>query len=473
MKNKLHTKIGFCFILAFVLLISIPSFSKKGQERFKPDELICEMMPGYSVDIINDLFGTSVKGYQEQTDCYLLSIRPDQNAESLAVVIGAMPEVLYCKANYYLSAPEAFQRSQPFLEDQGIITYSIQPAAIALDLPTILQTVDGADIKVAVIDCGVNLNHPVFDNSSGEVYYGWDYIDNDPISNDEPGGICSGHGTFVAGVIKLAAPASDVYCYRVLDTTGTGNGYDIASAIISAVDEGCRVINLSLGMVGIHEAVDEAIKYAEHNNVVVTAAAGNEATDSNLDFPFPASRAYCIAVAAVDSMNLLADFSNYGIKVDICAPGTGILSSYLESYFAWWDGTSFSTPFVSAQAALILSINHSMTSIEVRNIIANSAVNIDQINPGFEGLLGDGMIDIGASIEAIIQNLMGDYDESGSLNILDIIYIINYIYKDGPAPIPLISGDMDCSNSINILDVIYLINYLYKDGPPACQSRQF
>lgn len=467
-----HTKAKIIYLLVLTFLISIQVLAFKNQGGYKPGELICEMLPGYSIDLVNDAFRTSVKSYQAQTDCYLLSIHSGQNAESLAVVIEEMPEVLYCRANYYLYAPEAFQRSQPFLEDQGVVIFEVQPAAIALDLPSVSQTADGAGIKVAVIDGGVNLEHPIFDDYSGGVYYGWDYIGDDAIANDEPGGICSGHGTFVTGIIKLTAPASDVYCYRVLDTTGTGDGYNVASAILRAVDDGCRVINLSLGMEGIHEAVDEAIKYAEHNDVLITAAAGNNATDSNFDFPFPASRVSCLAVAALDSMNLLADFSNYGTKIDFCAPGTGILSTFLESDFAWWDGTSFSTPFVSGQAALIFDVNPYLTGPDVRNIMSKTAINIDQVNPGYEGLLGNGLIDIGTSIAAARLTLMGDYDNSGYINILDVVYLINYIYKEGPAPIPLISADINCSGTIDILDVVYLINFIYKDGPPACLTEQ-
>ncbi len=466
---KINCRLNYVPVLLLILLlfISASSFSFKGQGEYKPDEIICEMLPGYSIDIVNDLFGTTIKGFQAQTDCYLLATHPGQNPESLAVAISALPEVLYCGVNYYLSAPEAFQRSQPFLEEQDIITFCSQPIALAFELPEVYNIADGSDIRVAVVDGGVNLTHQVFTEYQG-VYYGWDYIDNDQIANDEPGGSCSGHGTFVTGVIKLVAPASEIYCYRVLDTAGLGNGFDVADAILRAVDNGCRIVNLSLGMDGIHDAVDEAIKYAERNNVIVTAAAGNDAIGTNLDFPFPASREYCIAVAALDSLNLLADFSNYGLKVDLCAPGTGILAPFLGSYYAWWNGTSFSTPFVSGQAALVFSLNPLLTGNEAEDILEESAVNIDELNPEYAGLLGHGLIDIMASVEAIGQNILGDFNLSGTIDLLDIVYLINYIYKDGPAPYPILSADVDCSGSNNILDVVYLINYIYKQGPPPC-----
>lgn len=74
--------------------------------------------------------------------------------------------------------------------------------------------------------------------------------------------------------------------------------------------------------------------------------ASNDSTEADLVFPFPAHKVSCIAVAALDSLNIKADFSNYGDKVDICAPGTRIYSTFLDTSYAWWDGTSFAAPFV-------------------------------------------------------------------------------------------------------------------------------
>ena len=223
-------------------------------------------------------------------------------------------------------------------------------------------------------------------------------------------------------------------------------------------------------MQGVHDAIDEALRYAEHNNIIVVAAAGNDNTDDNLLFPFPASRAYCLAVAARDSLNLKADFSNYGLKIDFSAPGTKILSPYLDDYYAWWDGTSFSAPFVTGQIALIRSVNPLLSGDEITDIMATTSINIDDLNPDYAGLLGAGLIDPVASLAATFPSILGDLDNSETIDILDVVYLINYIYKEGPAPYPLMSADVDCAENINILDIVYLINFLYKDGPSPCLS---
>ena len=107
-------------------------------------------------------------------------------------------------------------------------------------LPNLVPT---GEIKVAVIDGGVDLDHPAF---SGSVSSGYDYVDDDQVANDEIGGANSGHGTFVAGVVHLVAPDAEIISYRVTNLFGESNGYVLAEAILKAIDDGCRVINISL-----------------------------------------------------------------------------------------------------------------------------------------------------------------------------------------------------------------------------------
>ncbi len=441
---------------------------QNGPGEFTPDELVCKMQPGYSIQVVNDLFETQVKGNQAQTGCYLLQTPDGMDPESLAVAISALPEVLYCGPNYYLDAPEPFQRSQPFLDQQAIGEYQLQAAAVTLDLAAVHLVSDGSLVKVAVIDGGVNLTHPEFLAKDGGVVSGWDYVDNDSIANDEPGGSGSGHGTFVAGIVKLTAPGAEIHAYRVLDTTGRGDGYTISDAMLKAVDDGCKVINLSLGMVGRTDVLDDALRYAEKSNVIVVAACGNDSTDTNYLFPFPASRSNCIAVAALDSFNILADFSNYGEKVNVCAPGTQIYSTYLDTLYAWWDGTSFASPFVAGTAALFFSADSSITAEQMDTIVTRTSVNVDSLNPGLEGELGAGLIDPLAALSYVTDFHCGDADRNGVINISDAIYLISYIFAGGLAPLPMSSGDADCSGYINVSDAVHLINFIFGGSMSAC-----
>ncbi len=458
-------------VILLIMIVALPTVIAAGEKGgdYKPDEIVCRMSPGISIDIINQEYGTTVKSHQSQTDCYLLTTSPDQDAEVLAGIISNREDVVYCGANYYLYVPESFQRSQAFLDELSVGDVETQAAAVLFDFSNVRELATGAGIKVAVIDCGINFFHPEF-TKTGEVSSGWDYIDGDDDAFDEPGGWGSGHGTFIAGIIRLVAHDSPIFSYRVLDTLGRGNGYDIASAILMAIEDSCRVINLSLGMQGRHDAIDDALRYAEQNEVIVTAAAGNDSTNQCLLFPYPAEKAYCIAVAALDSLNVKADFSNYGQKVSVCAPGTNIYAPYHGDTYAWWSGTSFSTPFVTGLAALLLSVNPQLKWIEVANIMAATAINVDSLNPELSGLLGAGLIDMEAAIIVASDFVNGDADGSGSMNIGDAVFLINYIFHFGPPPQQLIAGDANHDGYVNIGDVVYIIHCIFHSEPHSNQK---
>jgi subtilisin family serine protease len=456
----------WCFVAASLCSSRLAAENPQGE--FKPEEMVCRMVVGYSIDIINNAYGTSVRAHQPQTDCYLLGTQPGVNAESLAVIIDEREDVEYCGANYYLDAAEPYQRSSAFLDAECIGTFPDLEATATLELAAVQEITEGAGVAVAVLDGGVNFDHQEFAAKSGGVHSGWDYVDGDSLADDEPGGPGSGHGTFIAGIIKSVAPSAEIYAYRVLDTLGRGNGFDIASAILKAVDDGCRVLNLSFGMIGRHEAVEDALHYAEDRDVIVVAAAGNDSTNICSVFPYPAVKTYCISVAALDTFNIRADFSNYGEKIFLCAPGTGIYSTFLDTSYAWWDGTSFSAPFVAGLAGLLCSVNPSLTWEAVHDIIGATAINIDSLNPGCEGQLGHGLIHPVAAVQMASGFICGDADGSAAVNVGDAVFLLNYIFKGGPAPFPMMAGDADANGTLNISDPVYLIAYIFQSGPSPC-----
>lgn len=461
------------FVAGFLVILLSPVTLEgdNGPGEFKPGEIVCEMEEGYDVETVNGEFGTSVRGFQAQTNCYLLGVPPGIDPESLAVEIELRPEVAYCGANYYLDAPEPFQRSQPFLDLEDAGDYTSQLASVTLNLISVHDISVGDGIRIAVIDGGVDLSHPEFASRGGSVRYGWDYVDGDSVANDEPGGPGSGHGTFVAGIVRLLAPSSDIYAYRVLDTLGRGDGYTIAEAVLAAVNDSCKVINLSLGQLGHHDALDDALKYAEHHDVTIVAAAGNDSTNVDPNFPFPASRSYSLAVAALDSNLVLAGFSNYGRKIDICAPGTAVYSTFPDSLYAWWDGTSFAAPMVSGTAALLYFVDSLLTRDDVASIIAGTAINIDSLNQGMEDHLGSGLINPLGALELLSGALRGDPDRSGVVDIDDVTFLVSFIFLNGEPPVPMYTGDADCTESVDIDDVVCLITYIFLGGAAPCSSE--
>lgn len=262
-----------------------------------------------------------------------------------------------------------------------------------------LTTGDPA-IVVAVVDTGVDLNHPelatllvpgqdLVDFAPGSIPKpGWvfegDYTGVDSIPQDEVG-----HGTHVAGTISclsnngtgVAGVAWKVRLMpvkvlaRIRNTTtnqvrGSGSAAHIAAGIRWAVDNGARIINMSLGGSADTMVEREAVAYAVSKGVVVVAAMGN---DSSAVPSYPAAYPDVIAVAATDSADQQASFSNTGPHIDISAPGVGVVSTYWDDTYASLSGTSMASPHVAGVAALVLSRNAALTAADVGNILRTTA----------------------------------------------------------------------------------------------------
>jgi subtilisin family serine protease len=390
----------------------------------------------------------------------LLAVPDGVNPESLAVEISKRSDVFYCDLNYDLDAPEAVQSSQPFIDLLGGTTIQTQQSALTLDLPQAHAIATGTAVKVAVIDVGVNLTHPALATVAQS---GFDFVSNSPVAQDVPGGISSGHGTFIAGVINLVAPQATIRSYRVLDSAGRGDGFMIARAVLRAVNDGCKVINLSCVMTGKHPSLDLAIEYAHDQNVMVIAAAGN---DSSQVERFPANDSYVITVAALDSTGHKADFSNYGGKIDVCAPGTRINAEFLDTSYAYWSGTSFAAPFVAAEAALIYQTNPNITWSHLKNIITSTATSVDSLNPAFAGKLGHGRINLVAALQAAQEGccvgMRGDVNSSGSINLADLSMLTAWLIQgSGTVALPCTNAaNVNGNGQIDLADLAMLTAYL-------------
>ncbi|MDR6225346.1 S8 family peptidase [Desmospora profundinema] len=259
--------------------------------------------------------------------------------------------------------------------------YSKQYALQIVEAPKAWDVTKGSqDVKVAILDTGVDYNH---EDLAGKVEKGGDYIDNDQDPMDE-----QGHGTHCAGIAAAAtdngigiagmAPDVTIYAVRVLDANGSGSYDAIAKGIIDAADAGSDVISMSLGGSQGSRTLEEAVNYAHEQGSVVVAAAGNSSTNAP---SYPAYYENAIAVAATDENDRLANFSNYGDWVDVAAPGVNILSTMPNNQYQNQSGTSMATPYVAGLAGLIASQGKS--GDEIREAIESSADKIDGTGSNF------------------------------------------------------------------------------------------
>lgn len=248
------------------------------------------------------------------------------------------------------------------------------------------------DTQIAVVDTGVDYTLADLKNRV-RTDIGKNFVDKDQPPLDD-----NGHGTHVSGII--AAQSNNGYSMegidqkakimpvKVLNADGSGDTEQIAYGIKYAVDHGAKVINLSLG--GKYSRVLEyALKYAASKNVVVVAASGN---DGQYGISYPASSQYVISVGATNTLDIVSDYSNYGEKLDLVAPGTNIPSIVPNGNVTYMSGTSMATPHVTAVAALLLSENPKFKVADIRKILHESSDNVafeEKDNNGDSGSILD------------------------------------------------------------------------------------
>lgn len=258
---------------------------------------------------------------------------------------------------------------------------------------------DGTGVVVAIVDTGVDLEHPML---ADRLVAGWDFVDQEASPDD-----LNGHGTHVAGLVSgstgMAAGAS-IMPVRVLDAEGAGSQEMIASGIRWAADHGAQVINLSLGDSGRLDRIrkDGPIAAAiceVSDHAVVVAAAGN---DSQYEQVFRVG-VPALVVVAVDDTGLPATFTNIGDSRAIAAPGVEVASTAPHeptSLFpngtggiATLSGTSMAAPFVSAAAAVLIQAGAAPS--EVVELIQATA------QPTDDPRAGAGILDAAAAVGAV------------------------------------------------------------------------
>jgi serine protease len=251
----------------------------------------------------------------------------------------------------------------------------------------------GTGVTVAVLDTGVDLDHP---DLIARLVLGYDVVNGDPLPDDD-----NGHGTLVAGIVAATpdngrgiagvAGAASIMPVKVLDSGGNGDDATIASGITWAVDNGADIVNLSLGGPGASQVLEEAVAYANAADVLVVAAAGNTGDGTP---QVPAAIPAVVAVGATGDAQDAARFSTRGWWVDVAAPGIAIVTTrwgLLESYSDGATGTSFATPIVSGVAALVRSHQPGLTQAQVARRLRATAR--DRGPHGIDTYFGFGVID--------------------------------------------------------------------------------
>jgi len=400
-------------IILILLLVASTFYSTAhaATPNYEVGQIVIKLAQSSGNDLlgINQTYGTiTLATLPNHSDVVLLQTPLGANAEQLVLVMSRDVRLLYAELNYINENPEDGSSDRIYgWGDES--TMKSQSSAKSLQLESAHSLSQGGGSLVAILDTGVQLNHPALANSI-EVL-GYDFVDNDLQPADEANGFDDdgdgrvdelyGHGTHIAGIVHLVAPEARLLPLRVLNSDGRGNNFRTASAIVYAAQRGADAINLSLGTPQQSLLLRDAVEEAARLGAVVVAAAGNLNTNEK---QYPAAEACAIAVTSVNAVDKKSAFANYGEWMGVVAPGEEIYSTFPINGYAAWSGTSMATPFVAGQAALLRSANPQLTLNEVGLLIGGTAVSLDNRNPAYRAQLGQGRIDFLSSLESLVSD---------------------------------------------------------------------
>ncbi|MDN5354510.1 MAG: serine protease [Candidatus Cloacimonadota bacterium] len=302
------------------------------------------------------------------------------------------------------------------------------------------------DVIVGIVDTGIKWNHPdlrdniwvnqpeldagmtinwengtvsggngVDEDGNGKVddVIGWDFYSNTNQSYQFY--VANDHGTHVAGCVGavgdntlgVAGASMNVKLISSRHAPTSSNSSYISaglSGIYYCVDSGADFINCSFGGGGSGNSYELAADYAIDHNSLIIAAAGNDNTNNAFTPQYPSDATNAVSVAATGPGDIRANFSNYGPPIDVAAPGVDIKSTIIAgNSYASYQGTSMASPIVAGVAALAKSLHPELSGAEMRQRLMDTCDYIDDINPGFEGMLGSGRVN---SFQALMYDLI-------------------------------------------------------------------
>jgi subtilisin family serine protease len=321
------------------------------------------------------------------------------------------------------SAAPAQAAPDPMLDDQWGLT------DVATGAPEAWTQSRGDGVLVAILDSGVQLNHPdlaksLWRNEAEIPANGVDddhngYVDdvnganikalNGNVEDD------NGHGTHVAGIVAAQAgngvggsgiaPGARIMAVKVLDANRSGDSSQLAKGIHYAVDEGAKILNVSINGDGTSPDLDAALAYAGAHGATVVASAGNNNRDIDLTPSYPASSAEpaVLTVTAIQTTGSLLSIANRGLRsVDLAAPGGNILSTAMGSGYELREGTSMAAPFVAGSLALLAAARPDLAQPALRAALVQSAPRPKLL----AGLLGSGALNVAAALHSILPGDM-------------------------------------------------------------------
>jgi len=421
-------------LLSIVCLTVYSSLGFASDLPYKPGELIVRFAPKANGaqrtkaernEVLTSIDGGNIKHfYKLVPGLTVVKLPANRTVENALPAFKTASGILYAEPNYKIKLLSTFPNDPNFGELWGMHNEGQTGGVIDADIdaPEAWDIITSSNIIVAVLDTGIDYNHPdlagnmwvneaelngatgVDDDGNGYIddIRGWDFADEDNDPEDY-----YFHGTHCAGTIGaignngvgVTGVCWDVKIMNLKVFPNYGEEWFNSGAIAAieyGVDNGAHVLSNSWGGGPYSQSLKDEIEAADANGVLFVAAAGNDYGNNNDTYPvYPASYdcENIIAVLSTDQYDNMSDFSNYGpSSVDLGAPGEDILSTFptyetdaMDYYgfstdYETISGTSMATPHVAGACALVWSMNRTLSHLQVRDIILNSVDQIQALN---------------------------------------------------------------------------------------------
>lgn len=362
------------------------SASTKAKKKFVAGQILVQAKAGVSderlAEILSKHHGKSKK-HLKQIRTHVAEVAAGSE-EAAVAALSANPEIKFAELDQLV--PLAETTNDSLLGSEWHIAMMGAPAA--------WDVTHGDGIIIAILDSGVDANHP---DLTGRLVAGYNFYDGNTNTMD-----VYGHGTKVAGTaaafgnngVGVAGVAwnARIMPLRISDLSGWATFSNMASAITYAADNGARVANISY-QAHLSTAVESAAQYMINKGGLVVNSAGNSGVlESN------AASDTLITVAATDSADNRAGFSTFGPFVDVSAPGVGVYTTVMGGGYGGVNGTSFASPATAGVVALMMAANKTLPPAQIRNLLFTTAKDRGDI--GWDQYYGWGRVDAAAAVRA-------------------------------------------------------------------------
>jgi len=369
-----------------------------------------------------------------QSDLYVVDL-PEYTEEGVIARLAHHPHLKFAELDHYI--PPALVPNDPYYLNGWHLP--------KINLPLAWDDSQGENITIAILDSGVDSNHP---DLGTKMVAGWNFYENNSNTSD-----VYGHGTRVAGAAAAAtdnstgvagvAGQSKIMPIRITDTSGWATWSGIAQGLTWAADRGARVANISFLGVTSSSSARSSAQYMKNKGGLVVVSGGNTGSLENYTIT-----STMIPVAATDANDNRTSWSSFGDYIALTAPGLSIWSTNNGGGYGAVSGTSFSSPVTAGVIALMMAANPSMSNTDIENALFSTALDLGA--NGRDPYYGYGRVDAAAAVQAVVSDISELDTEAPVVTILDPL--------DGATVSDLVPVDIEAFDNVDVTRVELWVN---------------